>query len=362
MSSKTTNKTFKIASHDVGPGNPVFVIAEIGMAHDGSLGNAHAYIDAVARSGAQAIKFQTHIASAESTPGEPFRVNFSYQDATRYDYWKRLEFTPEEWFGLKKHADEAGLIFLSTPFSFEAVDLLSNLGVPAYKIASGETTNLPMIDAIAKRGLPVLISTGMSSWSELDEAVSTVRKHHDDIGIFQCTSAYPCPPENVGLNVISGLKDRYDYPIGLSDHSGMPHASIAACTLGAAMIEIHTVFSRDCFGPDVGASILLDDLPSLVEGCQFVQRAITNPIDKDAMSESMQEMKTLFGKSLYLACNVQKGVQIKASDLGLKKPAKGILARDFETVIGMTTSRDLMTGDALQWGDLEEAEKNENTR
>lgn len=362
MSSNNLRQTFKIASHDVGVGHPVFVIAEIGMVHDGSLGNAHAYIDAVARSGAQAIKFQTHIARAESTPGEPFRVNFSYQDATRYDYWERLEFTPEEWSGLKKHADDAGLVFLSTPFSFEAVDLLSNLGVPAFKIASGETTNLPMIDAIAKRGLPVLISTGMSSWSDLDDAVAIVRKHHDCIGIFQCTTAYPCPPENVGLNVISELKDLYNSPIGLSDHSGTPYASIAACTLGASMIEVHTVFSKDCFGPDVSASILLDDLPSLVEGCQFVQRAITSPIDKDAVSSSMQDMKTLFGKSLYLACNVRKSVPIKASDLNFKKPANGILARDFETVIGMTTSRDLVAGEALQWDDLNEVEPVEKTR
>lgn len=356
MNRETADQTFRIGSHEIGPGHPVFVIAEIGMVHDGSLGNAHAYLDAVAKSGAQAIKFQTHIASAESTPGEQFRVNFSYQDATRYDYWKRLEFTPEQWFGLKKHADDLGLVFLSTPFSFEAMDLLANLGVPAFKIASGETTNLPMIDAIAKHGKPVLISTGMSSWSELDDAVNTVRKHHDDIGIFQCTSAYPCPPENVGLNIISEVQDRYAYPIGLSDHSGMPHASIAACALGASMIEVHTVFSRDCFGPDVGASILLDDLPSLVQGCQFVQRAITNPIDKDAVSDSMQEMKTLFGKSLYLKRSVDAGSPITADDLDLKKPAHGILARDYETVIGMKPTRDLLAGGALQWSDLEETE------
>lgn len=344
---------FQIGSVTVGANHPVFVIAEIGMVHDGSLGTAHAYIDAVAKSGAQAIKFQTHIADAESTPNEAFRVNFSYQDASRYDYWKRLEFTADEWKGLKKHADDAGLVFMSTPFSFDAVDLLFNLGVPAFKVASGETTNLPMLDVIARRDLPILISTGMSSWEEIDAAVSTVSKYHKKIGIFQCTSAYPCPPELVGLNVITELQSRYLHPVGLSDHSGMPHASIAACALGASMIEIHTVFSKDCFGPDVGASILLDDLQSLVEGCQFVRQAQVNPIDKDVYSVSMAEMKALFGKSLYLARDVSKGQILTGEDLDLRKPAVGILARDYEAVLGRAVVENLVRGTVLQWNDIE---------
>lgn len=346
------SSSLKIGAINVGVNFPVFFVAEIGMVHDGSLGTAHAYIDAVAKSGAQAIKFQTHIADAESTPGEAFRVNFSYQDATRYEYWKRLEFTAEQWVGLKKHADEVGLMFLSTPFSFEAADLLYNLGVPAFKVASGETTNLPMLDAMAKRGLPILISTGMSSWDEIDAAVSTVKKHNDKIGIFQCTSAYPCPPEAVGLNVISELQFRYKYPVGLSDHSGMPHASIAACALGASMIEVHTVFSKGCFGPDVGASILLDDLPSLVQGCEFVRQARSNPIDKDAHAASMADMKALFGKSLYIARDVVEGQVIQAEDLDLRKPAAGILARDYDKVLGKTACRDLEHGATLQWDHL----------
>lgn len=357
MDLEKTTAEFQIGPHLVGPRHPVFVVAEIGMVHDGSLGSAHAYIDAVAKSGAQAIKFQTHIADAESTPGERFRVNFSYQDATRYDYWKRLEFSLEEWFGLKKHADETGLIFLSTPFSFKALDFLDKLKVPAFKVASGETTNLPMLDAIAKRMLPVLISTGMSSWDEIDTAINTVKRYHQKIGVFQCTSAYPCPPESVGLNILTELQKRYDFPVGLSDHSGLPYASLAACAMGASMIEVHTVFSRACFGPDVSASVLLDELPSLVEGCQFVHRAKLNPLDKDAYAAEMTEMRTLFGKSLYIARDVESGHHIGVDDLELRKPAAGILARDYETVLGMIAARDLERGHSLEWDDLVELKK-----
>ena len=155
----------------VGPGHPSLVIAEIAQAHDGSLGTAHAYIDAVSAAGADAIKFQTHIAAAESTPEEPWRVKFSQQDKTRYDYWKRMEFTEEQWAALREHANESGLIFLSSPFSIEAVDLLTRVGVPAWKVASGEVNNTVMLDHMAQTGLPILLSTGMSPFSEIDKAV-----------------------------------------------------------------------------------------------------------------------------------------------------------------------------------------------
>ena len=155
------------------PTNQCLIIAEVGLAHDGSLGLAHAFIDEIARNGADAVKFQTHIADAESTPGEPFRVRFSPQDATRYDYWKRMEFSEGQWRELSEHARRKGLIFLSTPFSFEAVELLARLGMPAWKVGSGEVTNVPMLARMAATGRPLLISSGMSSWEELDRAVST---------------------------------------------------------------------------------------------------------------------------------------------------------------------------------------------
>ncbi|MGI9463747.1 MAG: N-acetylneuraminate synthase family protein, partial [Aestuariivirgaceae bacterium] len=156
-------------------GAPCTIIAEVAQAHDGSLGTAHAYIDAAATAGADAVKFQTHIAAAESTPHEPWRVKFSDQDETRYDYWKRMEFTPEQWAGLKRHADDAGLMFLSSAFSLEAVELLKKIGIAGWKVASGEITNLDMVSAMSATGQPMLISTGMSDFDEIDAAVAAVQ-------------------------------------------------------------------------------------------------------------------------------------------------------------------------------------------
>src|SRR3990170_846507 len=151
------------------------IVGEVAQAHDGSLGTAHAFIDAIANAGADAVKFQTHIAAAESTPAEPWRVIFSQQDATRYDYWKRMEFTEEQWCGLKKHADERGLKFLSSPFSIEAVELLTRVGVAAWKVASGEVSTTPMFERMAATGLPIFLSTGMSPLNEIDAAVELVQ-------------------------------------------------------------------------------------------------------------------------------------------------------------------------------------------
>src|SRR5688572_22971563 len=172
---KRAASRIEIAGRPVGPGAPCLIVAEVAQAHDGSLGAAHAYIDAVARTGADGIKFQTHIADAESTPDEQFRVRFSRRDKTRYDYWKRMEFSAEEWRGLSEHAKERGLLFLSSAFSLEAVDLLDDLGMVAWKVGSGEVTTTPLLERMAKTGRPVLLSSGMSSWEELDRAVEIVR-------------------------------------------------------------------------------------------------------------------------------------------------------------------------------------------
>ena len=181
---KKTRGIIEVAGRRVGPGHPCLLIAEVAQAHDGSLGTAHAYIDAVATAGADAIKFQTHIAAAESTRGEPWRVKFSPQDATGYDYWERMEFTEEQWVALREHADERGLIFLSSPFSIEAVDLLTRVGVPAWKVTSGEVTNAVMLDCMARTGIPILLSTGMSTLSEIDAAVRCVEERGASLAVF----------------------------------------------------------------------------------------------------------------------------------------------------------------------------------
>src|SRR5262249_7900571 len=183
---------------------------------EGGVGMGDAYIDAIAAGGGDAVKFQTHIAAAESTPAEPWRVKFSRQDETRYDYWRRMEFSEAQWHGLKAHADERGLLFLSSPFSVEAVDLLTRVGVAAWKIASGEVSTRPMFERLAATRLPVLLSTGMSALGEIDAAVRQVQNADLQLAVMQCTSAYPCPPEKIGLNLLDVFRNRYGCAVGLS--------------------------------------------------------------------------------------------------------------------------------------------------
>jgi N,N'-diacetyllegionaminate synthase len=344
---------FSIGGRAVGPGSPCLLVAEVAQAHDGSLGTAHAYIDAVANAGADAVKFQSHIAAAESTPGEPFRVRFSPQDETRYDYWRRMEFSEPQWRALAAHAHERGLVFLSSPFSLEAVEMLEHVGMPAWKVGAGEITNLPLLKRVASTGHPVLLSSGMSGWEDLDAAVACVRAGGAPVAVYQCTSAYPCPPEELGLNLLAELRARYRCPVGLSDHSGTIHAGLAAATLGAHLLEVHVTFSRECFGPDVPASITTAELRGLVQGVRFIERALASPVDKEAMARRLSPMRALFGKSLVAARGLPAGHRLGEEDLRFKKPGTGIPAARAAAVIGRVLRRPVPADHLFAETDLE---------
>ena len=344
---------FQIDQKKIGAKCPYFIIAEIAQAHDGSLGTAHAYIDAVAEAGADAIKFQTHIAAAESTPAEPWRVKFSPQDETRYDYWQRMEFTAGQWLGLKNHANDRGLVFLSSPFSLEAVDLLEQIGIAAWKVASGEVNNLPLLERMGKSKLPIILSSGMSPIAELDKAVNVVKSFQVPFAVLQCTSAYPCPPEKVGLNLISAFKERYHCPTGLSDHSGVIFPALAAATLGGDIFEVHVTFSRKLFGPDVPASITIDELAQLVQGVRFIEKMQENPVDKDALAGEMSPLRATFNKSVVSRSALPAGTVLQAHHLTVKKPGTGISAQQLSDVIGMHLRRNVAADEILQWDDVE---------
>lgn len=328
------------------------IIAEVAQAHDGSLGTAHAYINAIANAGADAIKFQTHIASAESTKDEPWRIKFSPQDDTRYDYWKRMEFTEEQWGGLAEHARARGLMFLSSPFSFQAIEILDRIGMEAWKIGAGEITNLPLINKAAITGKQVILSSGMSTWNELDAAVNTVRNNNAEVAVLQCTSSYPCPAEKLGLNVISELRQRYHCQVGLSDHSGTIYAGIAAATLGANIIEVHVTFSHECFGPDVSSSITTAELGMLVEGVRFIESAMSHPVDKNIAADSFSEMKQIFGKSIVAARDLEAGAIITIQDIAFKKPGMGIPPSHCQNIINRKLSRDIKENKMITMADF----------
>ncbi|SHN09708.1 N-acetylneuraminate synthase family protein [Polaribacter sp. KT 15] len=329
-----------------------YIIAEIAQAHEGSIGILHSYIDAVAKTGVDAIKFQTHIAAAESSIHEPFRVKFSKQDKTRFDYWKRMEFSLEQWHHIKEHCDEVGLDFLSSPFSNKAVDLLEEVGVSKYKIGSGEITNLLLLEKIAKTKKPVIISSGMSSFDELDTTVDFLKGREVDFSILQCTTAYPTKPEQYGFNVIKELKDRYKVKVGFSDHSSSIETSIAAAALGAEILEFHVVFDKEMFGPDSKSSLTISETTELVRAVRKISTALEYPINKHK-NDQFFELKKIFEKTLAINKDLKENHILTFDDLEAKKPRdKGILANDFKNVIGKKITKDLKKWDFLTIDDI----------
>ena len=334
------------------PGSGCLVIGEVAQAHDGSLGLAHAFIDAIADAGADAVKFQTHIAAAESTPGEPWRVKFSEQDATRYDYWKRMEFSEIQWLGLRRHADERGLYFLSSPFSIEAVELLERVGVAAWKVASGEVTNSAMLNRMLQTRIPMIVSTGMSALVEIDSVVEKIQAANLPLALLQCTTSYPCPAERVGLNMLSVYRARYATAVGLSDHSGTIYPGLAAATMGAEVLEIHVTMSREMFGPDVSASITTDELKQLVEGVRFIEKMIKAPLDKDRASREMTPLRNLFTKSVVARVRIPAGTVLSEEHLAAKKPGTGIPADRLPALIGARALRAIEQDELLSDQDI----------
>ncbi|MBA3454728.1 MAG: N-acetylneuraminate synthase family protein [Deltaproteobacteria bacterium] len=336
-------------------GTGCVIVGEVAQSHDGSLGLAHSFIDAIADAGADAVKFQTHIAAAESTPGEPWRVKFSKQDASRYDYWKRMEFTETQWTGLRQHADERGLLFLSSPFSLEAVELLRRLDMAVWKIASGEVSNLMLLEAIAKTKRPMVLSSGMSNLQELDAAVALVRGAEVPFGVMQCTSMYPCPPDKVGLGLLETYRARYGCPVGLSDHSGTIYPGLAAATLGCDILEIHVALSREMFGPDVPSSVTTSELRQLVEGIRFIEAMRGGDVDKDAMAEELSTVRALFTKSVVVRRALPAGTVLRLDHLTVKKPGTGIPAANLADLVGRTLRREVAADTLLSVSDLEDA-------
>jgi len=332
----------EIAGRPVGRDQPPFVIAEVAQTHEGSLGNAFAMAEVARDCGAHAIKFQTHIAAEESTPSEPWRIPFSRQDASRYDYWRRMEFTFEQWKELKEHCDALGIVFLSSPFSIKACQWLAELDMAAWKVASGEISNEQLLDFMRGTGKPMLLSTGLAA---PDEGVARVRQLDEaghPVGLFHCTTQYPTPPEQVGLNVLEEYLAALDpIPVGLSDHTGSPVAGILAAWLGAAMIEVHLTLHEKAFGPDVTSSLTPDGLTALVRGTEAAWRMRRHPVDKLAQLGELGSMRTTFGRSLFTNCELPEGATVTEHMLAYKKPAGGLDYDERHRLIGRKTIRPL---------------------
>jgi len=326
------------------------IIAEVGSVHDGSFGNALKLLNVAADCGADVVKFQTHIAGAETLRNAPTPAFFDLEP--RFEYFERTSFSKIQWQSIIDKCNERGIEFLSSPFSIEAVELLEDLGVKSYKIPSGEVTNTPLLDVIAKTQKPVLLSSGMSTWKELDKAVDTIKRVHSDITVLQCTSEYPCPNEEVGLNIMLEMKERYNLPVGLSDHTMSNYAAITAVALGASVIEKHLTFSRQMYGSDAKHSLEPPEFSDMVKGIRAIETILSSKVDKDEIANRMSEMKEVFQKSIVSVVDIPKNAIIKHEMIGFKKPGTGIPAKDLYKVIGRKAKKQILNDSLIMEHEL----------
>lgn len=324
------------------------IIAEIGSVHDGSFGNACKLIEAAAACGANAVKFQTHIAAAETLRNAPMPSYFKGEP--RFEYFQRTGFSRDQWKDMAALCREQGVVFLSSPFSLEAVELLEDVGIGIYKIPSGEVSNTPLLKCVAATGKPVLLSSGMSSWAELDAAVEALADS-GPVCIMQCTSAYPCPPERVGLNVMLEMKTRYGLPVGYSDHTMGHAASFAAAALGAEVIEKHFTFSRLMYGSDAKHSMEPEEFKVFTQGLRDIWAMLANPVDKSDLAP-YGEMKAIFEKSIVAAQDLTAGTVLTPNDLAFKKPGDGIPAARHGELAGRRLLRDVTADHKFSWDDV----------
>ncbi len=325
-----------------------YIIAEVGQAHDGSIGILMSLIESAANCGVDAVKFQIHLAEYESSVYEPFRINFSYEDPSRFDYWKRMEFSFDQWMSIKEKCLCCGVDFIATPFSLTAVDLLERLEVTSYKIGSGNFTNTLLLDYVLKTEKPISLSCGMAIPDEIDKIVAHLRYHQVEFTLLQCTTNYPTAPEDIHLKRIPYFLNRYNCSVGLSDHTGNIYSCLGAVALGANVIEAHITFDKSMFGPDASSSLTPSQFKELVNGVRFLEKSL-GKIHTPSLNEDQSDSKKIFGSSLTSRKSLKKGDLVDFSVLEMTKPAgKGILSSDYLHYLNKHINTDLPKHTFLQ--------------
>ena len=309
-----------------------YIIAEIGNTHEGSLGLAKQFIKAAADTGVDCVKFQTHIYDA---PNPPY-----FKDETRKEYFERTSFTLNEHKKLKEYTNSMGCDFISSPFSIEAIELLENIDVPFYKVASGEVSNIPLLEALGRTKKKVLLSSGMSDWAQVELAIQTLKDSGcPEIVLLQCTSKYPCPAEYSGLNMMKAMSDRFKLPIGFSDHTSGNAISIAAVVLGAKIVEKHFTLSKKMYGSDAQFAAEPFEFQQLVDSIRDVDIALNSELTKEMVTSDLENMKITFEKSIVSNRTLDVGDIIQFDDLAFKKPGVGIPAKDYKKILGKKVTK-----------------------
>jgi sialic acid synthase SpsE len=346
--------TIEIAGRLVGEGQPCYIIAEAGVNHNGDPALARKLIDIAADAGADAVKFQKRTPSEILTAAaleRPYTVPTSL-GATYGEHRERLELSADDFRGLLAHARERGITLLASAWDNTSVDFLDDLGIPAYKVASADCSNLPLIDYTARKGKPMLISTGMSDLSEVDEAVETARRHTDQIVLFQCTSTYPADNDQLNLRVILTYKARYGCVVGYSGHERGLAPTEAAVAIGANVVERHFTIDRTMIGPDHAASLEPMGLQRLVRNIRNIEKALGAP--EKRMLEAERPVRDRLAKSVVARADIPAGTQITAAMLTVKGPGTGLKPRTIPMLVGVVAESaipgdTLVPVEALKW-------------
>ena len=330
------------------------LIAEIGLSHEGSLGNALAMVDAAKSGGADTVKFQFHNPDWESTYNENFRVSVFPQDLNRFSYWKRTSFEISEWKMLKEYCDSKGIGFLCTPFSVNAASELDSIGVSRWKVGSGDLNNPELLEYLLATRKPIILSTGMSTSKEIYDAVQYVRsKNHVQFSLAYCLSEYPTSPSHLDYSKLNEYSRKFGCPVGLSDHSGSLVALTYALSQEPAFVEFHFVLWKLQFGPDTSSSIDTNELIFLAKIRDFIEVSGTNDFDKDKfITENMSGLRELFGRGLALKSAKKKGDLLTIEDFCLRKPQGPLSWENRLDFVGKTLIRDVSAYEHLRSSDV----------
>jgi len=344
-----------VENRKIGPDHPCFVIAEAGVNHNGNLRLAKRLINTAARAGADAVKFQTFSTEKiilRNAPKADYQTRNATHDETQFQMLKKLELTEAQFGELSDYSRRKKILFLSTPFDNESVEILENLKIPAYKISSGELTNFPLLNMIASKKKPVIVSTGMATLDEVGEAVSFFRKKKvRDLALLHCTSNYPAAIDDANLRAIDTLYRSFNLPVGYSDHTLGIFVPLLAVARGACIIEKHFTVDKNLPGPDHQASLDPGELKEMVLKIRMVERALGSGEKKPTKSE--EAMRTIARKSLVAVKRIRKGTTITADMIECKRPGSGISPRHLPEIINSITKRTIPEDTLITWDMIE---------
>lgn len=335
-------------------GESVFIIAEAGVNHDGNLKRALKMVDEAALTGADAVKFQAFVTESLVSGRAP-KADYQKKRGkgkNQREMLKPLELSSQDFAAIAERARRRGILFLSSAFDEESADLLEDLGVPAYKMGSGELTNIPLLEHVAKKGKPVLLSTGMGTLDEIQEAVTAIRTQgNHQIVLLHCVSSYPSRPRDSNLRAMKVLRERFGLPVGFSDHTEGLEVALAAAALGATIIEKHFTLSRKLPGPDQKASLEPTEFRAMVQGMRVVEQALGKPV-KEPTPEELK-MRLIARRSLIASVYIAKGQVITRQMVAIKRPGTGIPPKEIGNMIGKRATRKIRRDQVLRWDMVE---------